>query len=120
MASLEASNMLIGQAQTGLATQIGEVKGIVQSLDSKLDGLVDRIYNDHSEPRATPAGRAITERLTAIESPISTMALRVDSLESFRDELRGAMKLLQIVVSVSTILSTVAFIVSILHGFRVI
>ena len=120
MAALETSSMLIGQAQTGLASQIGEIKGIVQILDGKLDSLTERLANDHADPRATAAGRAISERIAALESPLSATAQRVDSLEAFRDELRGAMKLLQIVVAVSTILSTVAFIVSILHGFRVI
>ena len=120
MAALETSTMLIGQAQTGLASQIGEIKAIVQVLDGKLDNLLERLATEHAEPRATAAGRALSDRIAAIESPLSAVNQRVDSLESSRDELRGVTKSLQVVALLSSVLSTVAFVVSILHGFKVI
>lgn len=116
ISALESQVALIAQQQQTLSEAIGEVKAIVSRLDSKLDTMVERLIHEHAEPEATPAGRQVNRAITTNLATIGTLSGRVDSLEQWRDELRGSMTTLRFIAGLSSIISAAAIIISAAHA----
>ena len=120
MSDLEATTRLVTHQQNALTASVGEIKAMVDRIDSKLDGYFERVITEHAEPEQTPAGRRMLAVTTTNGQAVRELGGRVDSLETFRDELRGALGFLRVVVTVSTVLSAVAVIISALHAARLL
>lgn len=120
MSSLEATSLLITHQQTTLTNSVAEVKAIVDRFENKLDNYFERLVGEHAEPKATPAGRSLNAAIERNSAALYELDKRVDSLDAFRNELRGALGFLRIVVTVSAVLSAAAVIISALHAAQLL
>lgn len=116
MSAVETQVALVAQQQQTLTASVGEVKALVSQLDTKFDTMLERLIREHAEPKATPAGRQMVEITTANRSSINVIDARVESLESWRAEMLGGVRVLRLGVGLSSFVSAVAIVVSALHA----
>jgi hypothetical protein len=116
LGALEQAVAVLHVQSTAQSQGIGEIKALVERSNTKLDRMSERLASEHADPAATAAGRQVLEFIKLQRDSVVVNASRIDSLESFRDEQRGAMALLRVIVAVSAVLSALAVIYSVGHA----
>ena len=90
----------------------GDIKTGQTLILGRLDTFINQVGVQTAELTATPAGRAVADRLTELGKSSAEQEGRIGELAAWRDEIRGAVRLLSIFSALS---SAVATVVTLLH-----